>query len=401
MTALGDIFVLDLSQNLAGPYCAQLLGDLGAEVVKVESPGGGDPSRAWGPPFWAGESPIFLSGNRNKRSVSIDLKAPAGLEAVHRLIARADVVVQSFRAGVAERLGVGYDDVHALAPRAIYCSISAFGTRGPLRELPGYDPLMQAYAGLISVNGDPDGPPARVGFSVVDEGTGLWAALAVLAALRERDASGAVRKVDVSLFEVALNWNAYHLLGYLGTGEVPHPLGSALGMIAPYEAFPTSDGEIMIAAGTDTLFRRLCNVLHASALAEDVRFSSNAARVDEHDMLFEQIASRTLALPTAELEQELLAAGVPCAPILDVAQVAALPQVQETGVLQSAAHARIPEYRSVGVPFELAGERPPTRRAPPLVGQHTREVLAELGYSEAQVDGLARAGIVQEAQPPG
>ena len=396
MTALGGLFVLDLSQNLAGPYCAQLLGDLGAEVVKVEPPGGGDPSRAWGPPFWAGESPIFLSGNRNKRSVAIDLKAPEGRAAVRRLLEKADVVVQSFRAGVAERLGVGYDDVRALAPRAIYCSISAFGAHGPLKDLPGYDPLMQAYAGLISVNGDPDGPPARVGFSVVDMGTGLWAAVAVLGALRERDATGLGRKVDVSLFEVALNWNAYHLLGYLGTGTVPGPLGSALGMIAPYEAFPTSDGEIMIAAGNDVLFRRLCDVLDTPGLADDPRFSNNSARVDEHDMLFEQIASRTLNVSTAELEARLRQAGVPCAPILDVAQVAALPQTTASGVLQPATHARIPDYRGVGVPFELAGERPAVRRAPPVLGQHTREVLAGLGYSEAELEALQRSGVIQD-----
>ncbi len=401
MTPLEGVLVVDLSQNLAGPFCAQLLGDLGAEVVKVEGPAGGDPSREWGPPFWAGESPIFLSGNRNKRSLAIDLKAPEGLAVVQRLIEKADVVVQSFRAGVAERLGVGWDDVRALAPRAIYCSVSAFGARGPLKSLPGYDPLMQAYAGLISVNGNPDGPPARVGFSVVDMGTGLWAALAVVAALRERDATGTGRKIDVSLFEVALNWNAYHLLGYFGTGQVPGPLGSALGMIAPYEAFPTADGEIMIAAGNDLLFEKLCVVLDAPALAEDPRFSSNSARVDEHDMLFEQIASRTLNTPTAELEAALRAAGVPCAPILDVAQVAALEQTAESGVLQAAAHARIPGYRAVGVPFELDGERPAARRAPPLLGEHTREILAQLGYGAGQITALERSGVVHEAPLPG
>lgn len=395
---LGDVFVLDLSQNLAGPFCAQLLGDLGAEVVKVEPPAIGDPSREWGPPFWAGESPIFLSGNRNKRSLAIDLKAAEGLEAVRLLVQKADVVVQSFRGGVAERLGLGYDDVHALNPRAVYCSISAFGPRGPLKELPGYDPLMQAYAGLMSVNGNADGPPARVGFSVVDMSTGLWAALAVLAALRERDASAEGRRVDVSLFEVALNWNAYHLLGYLGSGHVPGPLGSALGMIAPYEAFPTADGEIMIAAGNDLLFRRLCEVLEAPALADDDRFSSNAARVAEHDMLFEQVASRTLRIPTGELEERLRAAGVPCAPILDVAQVAELPQTLESGVLQEAAHARIPGYRALGVPFELDGVRPPARRAPPLVGEHTAEVLAEIGYTPERIRELEARGVVRSAK---
>ena len=398
MTVLGDVLVLDLSQNLAGPFCAQLLGDLGAEVIKVEPPATGDPSRAWGPPFWAGESPIFLSGNRNKRSLALDLKTPEGAEAVHRLVEKADVVVQSFRGGAAERLGLGYEDVHAVNPRAVYCSISAFGPRGPLRELPGYDPLMQAYAGLMSVNGNPEGPPARVGFSVVDMSTGLWAALAVMAALRERDASGQGRRVDVSLFEVALNWNAYHLLGYLGTGQVPGPLGSALGMIAPYEAFPTADGEIMIAAGNDALFRRLCIVLDAPALAEDARFSSNAARVAERDMLFEQIASRTLRSATDELEGKLRAAGVPCAPILDVAQVAELPQTRESGVLQEAAHGRIPGYRAVGVPFELAGERPAARRAPPLVGEHTAEVLAELGYTPERIHELEARGVVRTAR---
>ncbi|MBX6362630.1 MAG: CoA transferase [Gemmatimonadetes bacterium] len=394
-----DIRVLDLTQNLAGPYCAQILGDLGADVVKVERPGAGDPARAWGPPFWEGEGPLFLAANRNKRSLALDLKTAEGLEIVRRLVAGADVVLQSFRAGVAERLGLGYADVRALNPRAIYCAISAFGPRGPLRELPGYDPLMQAYAGLMSVNGHPGQPPSRVGTSLVDMGTGMWAAIGVLAALGERERTGVGSQVGASLFETALAWNAYHLLGYFGTGRAPGPAGAGFPSIAPYEAFPTADGRLMIAAANDGLFLRLCRALELPELAADPRFRDNPSRVAHRAELYERIAVRTAAEPTAGVEARLREAGVPCAPILDVAGIAAEEQTRATGILQPAAHARIPRYRAVGLPLEFDGERPAARRAPPIVGEHTREILRELGYDDERIAALEASGVVEQGDP--
>ncbi len=394
-----DILVADLSQNLAGPYCAQVLGDLGAEVIKIERPGHGDPAREWGPPFWAGESPIFLSANRNKRSIAVDLKTRAGAEIARRLAARSDVLLQSFRTGVAERLGLGAETLRAENPRLVYCSVSAFGADGPMRDEPGYDPLMQAYSGLMSVNGHPGQPPSRIGTSIVDIGTGLWAAIGVLAALRERDRTGEGAHVAVSLFDVALAWNAYHLLGYFGTGQPPGPLGTALGMIAPYEAFPTADGQLMIAAANDVLFQRTCRALDLEALEGDERFRQNRGRVAHRAELFDLLAAVTRTLPTAALERRLRKEGVPCAPILSVDRVAALEQVTASGALESLPHPTIPGYRAVASPLFSDGRRPAARRAPPRLGEATDAVLRLLGYEPAEIRALEAEGIIQRAEP--
>jgi crotonobetainyl-CoA:carnitine CoA-transferase CaiB-like acyl-CoA transferase len=239
---LEGIVVADLTQNVAGPFCTQILGDMGADVIKVERPGAGDDARAWAPPFWGSESATFMALNRNKRSLALDLKTEAGLGVLRRLVARADVFVQSLRAGVVAELGLDFAGAAALNSRLVYCSITAFGARGPLRDLPGYDALMQAYSGLMSINGHPGQEPARVGTSLVDMGTGMWGALGVTAALRQRDATGRSVEVTTALFETALMWVSYHAMGYFASGEVPQPQGSGTAMIAPYQAFPASDG---------------------------------------------------------------------------------------------------------------------------------------------------------------
>jgi crotonobetainyl-CoA:carnitine CoA-transferase CaiB-like acyl-CoA transferase len=377
-TPLAGTRIVDLSQNLAGPYATQILADLGADVIKVEPPGG-DAARAWGPPFQGGESPLFLCANRNKRSITLDLQGEAGREALRRLTVRADVFVQASRAGVAERLGFGYDAVRAMNPTVVYVSVTAFGTEGPLREQPGYDPLMQAYAGLMSVTGHPGGAPARVGTSLVDMGTGMWTALATMAALHRRERDGVGSHVTTSLLDTAVSWMAYHLQGYFGTGQVPGPMGSGLGMIAPYEAFPTADGHVMIAAGNDATFQRLCRALDLPELAGDARFAGNPGRVAHREELVGVVAARTRREAGERIVARLRAEAVPCAPIQDVGQVARDGQVTAASMLRPVPDAPIDGYVDVALPARWDGDRAPVKRPPPRPGEHTSEILAELG----------------------
>ena len=393
--SLEGILVLDLSQNLAGPFCAQILGDLGADVIKVERPESGDSARHWGPPFWNGEGALFLAGNRNKRSIAIDLARESGREVVRRLAGRADVVVQSFRSGGAEKFGLDHERLRALNPRLIYTSVTAFGTRGPLEHLPGYDPLLQAYGGLMSVTGHAGGPPTRVGTSIVDMGTGMWAAIGILGALRQREATGQGTHITTSLFDTALTWSSYHLIGYLATGHVPGPHGSGLGMIAPYEAFPTADGHVMIAAGTDALFQAACGALSLPDVAADPRFRTNPDRVAHRDELREAIARATRPLATDDALRRLQDAGVPCAPIRSIDQVAEEPQLQANAILADTPHPAIPDLRTVALPVEWDGERAPVRHAPPLLGEHTEEILREFGYTSERIERLEREGAIR------
>jgi len=392
---LEGLLVVDLTQNVAGPFCTQILGDMGAEVVKVERPGRGDDARAWAPPFWGDESATFMAFNRNKRSLCLDLKRDGGLEVLRRLVARADVFVQSLRPGAIGELGLDYPKASALNQRIVYCSITAFGTRGPLAALPGYDPLMQAYGGLMSVNGHPGQEPARVGTSIVDMGTGMWAALGVLAGLRQREATGRAVEVTTALFETALMWVSYHLMSYLGSGEVPQPQGSGTAMIAPYQAFPTADGYVMIGAASDALFQRLATALEAPALGSDPRFTDNPSRVRHREAVVEAVAVLTRARKTDELLERLRAAGVPSAPICTMDQVAQAPQTAASGMLVGAPHPRLSDYRSVGLPIQWNGRRPEVRRVPPLLGEHSADVLTALGYTLDDVRALKSQGLVQ------
>lgn len=392
---LDGIVVADLTQNVAGPFCTQILGDMGAEIVKVERPERGDDARAWAPPFWGEESASFMAMNRNKQSLALDLKKDGGVEVLRRLLARADVFVQSLRAGAVAELGLDFEGATRVNPRLVYCSITAFGARGPLRDLPGYDPLMQAYGGLMSVNGHPGQEPARVGTSIVDMGTGMWAALGIVAALRQRDATGRAVEVTTALFETALMWVCYHAMGYFGSGDVPQPQGSGTAMIAPYQAFPTADGYAMIAAGSDALFRRLAVALGAPALADDRRFADNPSRVRNRAPLVAALSALTHELKTADLLERLRASGVPSAPILTVDAVVEEPQTRASGMLVGAPHPRIPGYRSLGLPVLWDGARPGIRRVPPLLGEHTADVLTWLGYTLDDVRGLRASGVIR------
>ncbi len=391
---LDGILVADLTQNVAGPFCTQILGDMGAEVVKIERPGRGDDARAWAPPHWGDESATFMAMNRNKKSLALDLKRDGGLEVLKRLVTHSDVFVQSLRAGVVEALGLDFAGTRQLNPRVVYCSITAFGTRGPLKDLPGYDPLMQAYTGLMSLNGHPGAEPARVGTSIVDMGTGMWAALGIVGALRERDATGRAVEVTTALFDTALMWVSYHAMGYLGSGEVPQAQGSGTQMIAPYQAFPTVDGYAMVGAPSNTMFARLTQALATPELATDPRFIDNPSRVRHRGALVEAISAHTRELKTSELMERLRSAGVPCAPILTMDAVMQEPQTRESGVLVSAPHPRLSDYRSIGLPIQWNGARPSVRRVPPRLGEHSEDVLTALGYTRDDVRSLRARGVI-------
>lgn len=387
MKALDGIRVVDLSQNLAGPQCTQILGDLGADVIKVE-PLGADAARAWGPPFWEGEAPLFLAANRNKRSITVDLKSAGGREVLERLVGSAEVFVQSFRLGVIESLGFGHEKLRAQRPELIYASITGFGSQGPLREMPGYDPLMQAYSGLMSMTGHPDGPPARAAGALIDIGTGMWTALGVMAALRERDQTGQGAHVESSLLDTSLVWVSYHLMSYLASGKIPGRMGSAFAMMTPYEGFDTNDGQLMILAGNDAIFQRLCEALGMPELAADPRFITNPVRVEHRETLTPILAARIGEFTTAELRALLEKHRVPCSPIHDVSQVVDDAQVRAAGMFDPTPHPRIPGYREVAFPVRFDGERPDPHRPVPLAGEHTSEILSELRYSREEIDTL-------------
>jgi crotonobetainyl-CoA:carnitine CoA-transferase CaiB-like acyl-CoA transferase len=386
--------VVDVTTSIAGPYCAQILAALGADVVKVERPDTGDDGRAWGPPFWDGEGTMFLSANAGKRSLALSLRDPRGRDALLRLADHADVFLQSLRPGLAEELGLGPEALRARNRRLVYCSVGAYGRRGPLAHEPGYDALMQAAGGLISVTGEPERPGVRVGTSTIDQGTGAWAAIGVLAALLERQRSGEGCVVDVSLYETAIGYLAYHLVGFLADGTVPAGEGTRFPMVAPYEVLPTRDGALMVAAGNDRIFRSLCAVLGAPELVEDTRFRTNADRVRNRDALAALLTAQLAIEDTSTWHERLTAAGVPAAPVADVRDVAESPQTAALGILQRLDHPRIEGLVLPALPLSLDGERALHPSAPPAVGEHTAEVLREAGYSDDEITALAAAAVI-------
>jgi crotonobetainyl-CoA:carnitine CoA-transferase CaiB-like acyl-CoA transferase len=373
---LRDIRVYELGNSVAGPYASLILGELGADVIKVEAPGG-DYARTWGPPFLEdGSAASFAGLNRNKRGVVVDLTDEKQRRTlVEDIVARGDVVICNLRSGVAARFGVDAASLRALAPGLIYCDIGAFGSRGPLSGEPGYDPLMQASGGLMSITGeDSERPPVRVGVSIVDMGAGLWAVIGVLASLLERRANGVGGHVETSLFEVAVAWMNLHVSGFLASGEIRRPHGSGLAEIVPYQAFRTADGWLMVAAGNDRLFTKLCTALELNALAADERAVNNPTRVANRAFVVGVVQARLLEGPTAEWQAKLSRVGVPNAPIQNIAQLIDDPQLAALGMIQNGPEGALP---TVGLPISFGGVRPAFVRPAPKLGQHTNEILSQ------------------------
>jgi crotonobetainyl-CoA:carnitine CoA-transferase CaiB-like acyl-CoA transferase len=384
---------VDLTQNVAGPYCTQLLGDFGATVIKIERPRVGDDARRFFP-FWQNESTAFLTYNRNKESVCVDLDHPRGREIVQRLSAKADIFVHSMKPGSAESRGLGYEDLSRENPRLVYGSISGFGDKGPLKELPGYDPLAQAYSGIISVNGHPGSAPARVVVPIVDVGSGMWLFIGILAALFERVSSGRGARVAGSLLETGVVWTSLLMTAYQASGEIPGPIGSASPAAAPYEAFETSDSWILIAAGNDRLFEKLCRLLDLPELPQDPRFKNNGERVPRRHELHKILEHKTKRHTTDEWIRRMREAGIPAGPINQLDKVFKDEQVNALGMFPRVPSAfRIPDLKLVDIAVSINDEKSVKNQMPPLLGEHTEKILRSAGYSDGELKVFRDEGI--------
>ncbi|GGH95864.1 CoA transferase [Pseudomonas fluvialis] len=406
MSALSHIRVLDLSRVLAGPWAGQLLGDLGAEVIKVERPGSGDDTRHWGPPYIkdaqgndSAEAAYFQSANRNKQSLTVDFTQPEGQRLVRELVAQCDVLLENFKVGGLAAYGLDYPSLKAINPRLIYCSITGFGQSGPYARRAGYDFMIQGLGGLMSLTGIAEGEegagPIKVGVALTDILTGLYATVGVLAALNQREQSGIGQHIDVALLDVQVACLANQAMNYLVTGVAPKRLGNAHPNIVPYQDFPSADGNFILAVGNDGQFRKFCEVAGIPELADDPRFASNQARVANRGELIPQLRQATVFKSTAQWIELLEAAGVPCGPINDLHQVFADPQVQSRGLRFELANALGSHTPQVASPLRLSATPVTYRLAPPLLGQHTEALLqSRLGMSLAQIMALRAAGVI-------
>lgn len=386
--SLDGLRVIDLSRVIAGPWCGALLGDLGADVIKVEDTGPGDESRTW-PPHKDGEAAAYLLFNRNKRGIALDLKTPEAVEVVKRLVKDADVVIENFRTGTMESFGLGYDVLARINPRLIYCSISAFGRTGPRKDSPGYEALMQAFSGIMSITGEPGGQPVRAGVSFLDLTTGILCALGVSNAIIQREKTGLGQRVDGSLLETAVSLLAFHAEGYLLTGALPRALGSGHPSLSPYRNFKCRDGQwIFIAAANDRFWQKLAKALGLTDLAADPRFEKNQGRVAYRAELEGILEQAIGALDREPLLKRLEEADVPATPVNTVDQVMNDPQTAERGIVQRATHPKLGEIPVVGTPLHFSRMSPGVRTAAPLRGEHTDTVLASLGYTPDEIKTL-------------
>lgn len=396
--ALSDILVIDLSRVLAGPYAAMLLGDLGARVIKVEQPGSGDDTRRWGPPFAAnGESAYFFSANRNKESITLNLKDELGRNLLYKLVARADVVIENFRVGQPKRLGIDYLSLHEVNSRLIYLSLTGYGQTGPYRNRPGYDAVIQAQGGIMSITGPTGeaGEPYKVGVAVVDVTAGLHAAIAILAALHHRERTGEGQYIDVALFDTQLSWLVNVASAYLVSSEPPVRYGNAHASIVPYQTVPTADGWLMLAVGNDGQFSSLCEVIGCAELAADPRFATNPQRVANRAALIPLLEAHFRSQPTAHWLELLLAAGVPCGPVNDIPTALADPQAQARQMVQTVEHPRTGTIPQLGPVPKLSATPAEIRKPPPLLGEQTAAILREFcALSDEELGQLRSDGVI-------
>jgi crotonobetainyl-CoA:carnitine CoA-transferase CaiB-like acyl-CoA transferase len=386
---LEGVRVVDLTRVMTGPFCTMMLGDMGADVIKVEIPGTGDDTRAWGPPFIDGEAAYFLSVNRNKRSITLDLKSGLGKDALWRLIDSADVLVENFSPGTIGRLGFGYEAVHARNPRLVFASISGFGQSGPSAGRTAYDLIVQGMSGMMSITGEKGGRPTKTGPPVADIAAGMFAAYAIASALYGREQTEEGTCIDVSMLGGQVALLTYHATSYFATGTIPTAQGNAHAIIVPYDTFPTGDGFVNIAVGNDRLWQKFCEALGMPEAGANPDFATNADRNANKTAVYNAIEEALARHSTAEVVALLDKAGVPCGPISDIAQVFADPQAMHAGMKQVMAHSKAGEVGVPGFPYQIGGEQLQVRRAAPLLGEQSAEILAELGYSDEEIEAIS------------
>ncbi|MFC4767033.1 CaiB/BaiF CoA transferase family protein [Effusibacillus consociatus] len=394
MRALEGLKVIDLTRVLAGPYCTMILGDLGADVIKIEGPGGTDETREWGPPFAGDQSAYYLTANRNKRAMTLNLKKPEAWEIVRTMVKTADVIIQNFKTGTMEKWGLGYDVLQALNPRLVYCSISGFGQDGPYKDLPGYDYIVQAMGGMMSITGSEETGPMKVGVAIADLATGLYCTIAILAALQERERSGQGQHIDISLLDSQISLLANVASNYLISGQIPKRYGNQHPNIVPYQTFQACDGEMVVAVGNDRQFQKLCQVIGKPELAEAPDFVTNSARLSNREQLIELIQAEFGRKTCKEWQQVLNEAGIPNGPIHNMEQLFNDPHVAAREMKVEVTHPTAGQIPLVGSPIKLSRSPVEIRRHPPVPGEHTKEILMEYGFRIEQIDDWAARNII-------